>query len=116
MALATMSALLVGRALAVKGISSTDKLVLIGLADCTNTASGLCFPSVGWLAETVTETTERTVQRSLRRLETRGLIATVKRPGTSSMYTVFPPGAAGVGPSIAHHPAPGAPRGDICRA
>jgi hypothetical protein len=86
-----MSAKLVGQALAAKGLHPTEKLILIGLADCTNTATGACFPSVAWLADEVAECSTRQVRRWLRSLEDRGWIETVSRPGTSSRYVVHTP-------------------------
>lgn len=84
-----MSARLVGRALEVKGLDPVPKLILIGLADCTNTATGLCFPSAEWLAG-VAGCTERHVRRVIGDLEARGLISIHRRPGKSNLYTVLP--------------------------
>lgn len=86
-----MSAKLVGQALTLRGLNPTEKLILIALADCTNTATGRCMPSIPWLSE-VAEKSERTVQRWLRSLEDRRIIAVIPRAGTSNMYQVFPHG------------------------
>lgn len=86
-----MSAKLVGQALTARGLNPTEKLILIALADCTNTGTGRCMPSISWLAA-VAEKSERTVQRWLRSLEDRRLIAVIPRAGTSNLFQVFPHG------------------------
>ena len=106
-----MSAKLVGLALTQAGLHPTEKLILIGLADCTNTVTGKCFPSVSWLAN-VAECSERTVQRWLRALEDKRLIETVPRAGTSSIYLVLQGGDTHVTPT-SEGVTPMSPGGDI---
>jgi len=86
-----MSIKLVSMVLELPAIGRANRLVLLGLADCSNAKTGLCFPSKATLA-TVAECTPRQVQRSLRDLEDMGLISTVQRPGRSSLYALFPNG------------------------
>ena len=62
--------------------SSTNKLVLLLLAECHNSETRTAWPSVQWLADHA-ELSRRSVQRALRDLEYRGLIARVGWPGTS---------------------------------
>lgn len=84
-----MSATLVGLALERRGLSKTEKLVLIGLADCSNTATGECFPAIPWLSR-VALCSERHASRCVKHLETMRLILVARRPGKSSNYIVFP--------------------------
>ena len=61
-------------------LTKADALVLAALIDYTNDAQGFAWPSVEALAR-VTDLTGRSVQRSCRRLEAAGLIATVSGGG-----------------------------------
>lgn len=106
-----MSAKLVGLALSQGGLHPTEKLILIALADCTNTHTGKCFPSIQWLAA-VAECSERTVQRWLRELESKRLIETVPRAGTSNLFLVLTGGDTHVTPSP-EGVTPTSPGGDI---
>lgn len=69
---------------------STDKLVLLMLANLAD-ENGFCFPSHSYLAR-VTEMSERSVQRSIERLVSRGLLIKEsrykERGQTSNGYTV----------------------------
>lgn len=60
-------------ALTVKAGNTANKIILLLLADRHNPDEDSAWPSVGWLA-TQAEMSRRTVQRSLRDLEHRGLI------------------------------------------
>lgn len=68
-----MAVQVMGEALRTTGVTSTEKLVLIGLADHANHDGTGAWPSVATLAE-YADVTERTVQRCLRSLEDKGLI------------------------------------------
>ena len=71
--------------------SSTDKLVLLMVANLAD-ENGFCFPSYSYLAR-VTEMSERSVQRSIVRLVSAGLLKKEKRFNgagqTSNGYTVI---------------------------
>lgn len=68
-----MASKLVGLALEVKGLSPRAKLVLIAIADATNSKDGLSFPSRKQLAE-VAECSVDTVDRSIKDLVAEGLL------------------------------------------
>lgn len=84
-----MSAKLVGKALEQRGLSHSEKLTLIALADCTNSATGVCWPSMLWISNVI-ERSARQTRTIVRKLEERGFVSTSHRPGTSSTYVVFP--------------------------
>lgn len=72
--------------------NTTRKLVLVALADAHNERTGLCFPSVTSLAETV-ETSGRTIIRCLNELADAGFIERQTRHGkhgrrTTNSYTL----------------------------
>lgn len=101
-----MAAKLVGMALETRGLTPVAKLVLVGLADCSNALTGACFPSKAWLAD-VAEVSERHVQRCIKTLEERGLITVNRRSGKSSYYGLFPNGPETLGlppPETPRHP------------
>jgi hypothetical protein len=69
-------------------VSSTEKLVLLVLADCHNDETGRCFPGLAYLS-TVTGLNRRTIQRSIQRLEQAGVICVQRGDGyQSSTYTL----------------------------
>lgn len=74
-------------ALRVRGLEPTDKLLLALLADHAN-EEGLAWPSVSRLAAGL-ERTERTVQLALKRLEAKGLIQRLDRPGKPTLYRLL---------------------------
>lgn len=84
-----MSAKLVGIALEVPGISATEKLLLVILADNTNAHTLRCDPS--W-ASTAAKCclSESGVRKVAKRLEDRGLLEVIHRPGTTNQYRVLP--------------------------
>ena len=71
---------------ALSGMSSTQKLVLISLADQAND-DGVCWPSI---PRTVKRTclSERAVRAAIRELEMLGILETTSRSGTSSVYKI----------------------------
>lgn len=66
------------------GITSTQKLVLIALADWCNDA-GICWPSISTLARK-TSLSERGLRKVLRNLEEAGLLETEIKPGKGNLY------------------------------
>jgi Helix-turn-helix domain len=74
-------------------LSSTQKLVLLSLADNAND-HGECYPSIANVAAR-TCLHERTVQTTIRTLAQMGYVRIVPRPGTSTLYRLSTtPGAA----------------------
>jgi len=71
-------------AIHVAGISSTEKLVLIALADHVNEA-GECWPSLVRLMD-LTGFSRQGVVNAVHRLEQHGLIRRVKRSGRATVY------------------------------
>lgn len=67
-------------------LSAFDKLVLLALADISDD-EGRCFPSMRTLTEKC-GMDDRTVQRSLRRLQWEGYVERQMRDGRSTLYTV----------------------------
>ena len=100
-----MSAKLVGRALEMRGLSKAEKLILIGLADCSNSSTGACYPSISWLAA-VAEVSERHAVRCVKELESLRLIRVDRRPGRSSDYVIFPVDDLGSTPDTMTGPTP----------
>lgn len=68
-------------------LSAFDKLVLLALADISDD-EGRCFPSMRTLTEKC-GMDERTVQRSLKRLQGDGYVDRQMRDGRSTVYTVI---------------------------
>ncbi len=67
-----------------KGLTPTQKLVLLALADCVNGSSEMsCFPGQETLADRCA-VTERHIRNVLKELERRNLIAVENRPGEGS--------------------------------
>jgi hypothetical protein len=58
--------------------TSTEKLVLVAIADRSDD-DGISFPSIGWLVEKCQPISEPTVKRSVASLATQGLIEKTKR-------------------------------------
>lgn len=69
-------------------IGSTDKLVLLALADNANDA-GVCWPSMATIARKC-GLSERAARVAMRRLEAGGHVSSTDRTGTSRLYTVHP--------------------------
>jgi hypothetical protein len=69
-----------------QGIGSTEKLVLLAIADNGND-QGVCWPSMATLARK-TALTERGIQKVLVRLEELRLVGRIERPGRSNVYQV----------------------------
>ncbi len=88
--------------------SSTDKLVLLALADNANDA-GVCWPSVSNLC-IKTSLAERSVRQSIARLRECGYVEVKPREGHSNWFVVTP--ASGAPPDGAT-PAPDAPLHDV---
>ncbi|MDQ6988484.1 MAG: helix-turn-helix domain-containing protein [Mariprofundaceae bacterium] len=70
-----------------KGIKSSDKIVLLSLADRANEAH-VCFPSITRLAAD-TCLNRKTIIECLLRLENSGLIRSKKRGGSVNVYTLI---------------------------
>ena len=71
---------------ALSGMSSTQKLVLISLADQAND-DGVCWPSIPRMVKR-TCLSERAVRSAIRELEMLGILETTSRSGTSSVYKI----------------------------
>lgn len=69
-------------------LASTDKLVLLALADNANDA-GVCWPSIATVARKC-GLKERATRIAVRRLEQAGHVTSLDRSGTSRIYTVHP--------------------------
>lgn len=67
--------------------TATEKLVLILIADCISTETGIGWPSVDYLSEHAM-CSVRTVQRSIRSLEKQGMISVEVKPGRSNIYRI----------------------------
>ncbi len=70
----------------IQGLSGTEKLVLLALADNANDA-GECFPSMSMLAQK-TCVCERAVRNAIRDLEASGYVSSSSRAGTSTLYRI----------------------------
>ena len=66
-------------------IPSSEKLVLLCLADCHNADTGQCNPSVSYIA-TKTSLDRKTVLKSLRSLNDREILSRAKVEGSSNQY------------------------------
>lgn len=90
-----MSIKLMNQAWEVKGLDPTAKLVLMCLADHANEDDRTCWPAMATIARKC-DVSARTVQRHMRALEERGLIALRKqRQGDSNLYFILPSMADG---------------------
>lgn len=69
-------------------IEHNQKYVLIALADQANDFGKECWPSIAYLA-TKCNLSDRSVQRSLKKLEEDGLISRQARYGRSTYFTIF---------------------------
>lgn len=69
--------------------SSTDKLVLVALADYAN-AQGRCWPSMDTLSRR-TELTPRTVQKAVARLKSLGWVEVIHTSGHSNVFVIHTP-------------------------
>lgn len=86
-------------------IPSTEKLVLLALADNAND-DGECWPSIGTIADK-TALSERTVHYAIKRLAQSGHLLIKNRFGCSNLFTLIPARGA---PLHEIHPAPDAPQ------
>jgi DNA-binding transcriptional ArsR family regulator len=82
-----MAVEVVARVWAAEGLSATEKLVLLRIADYAGPDGGNAYPSVTTIAAQ-TSLTDRAVRGVLRRLEDRGVLVTSHREGRSSYYRV----------------------------
>ena len=73
-----MSLIAIEWALTRPGLTPSEKLVLIGLADCHNGETGRCHPSARRLSERLV-LPQKTVTDCLRRLRAKGLVASIPR-------------------------------------
>jgi hypothetical protein len=71
----------------VPGLTTMQRLVLVRLADRSRDGNYRCWPSTEGLAHDCA-TTRRTVQRTLRQLETMGAIVTSPTPGRANSYVL----------------------------
>ncbi|BAQ88978.1 putative DnaA recombination protein [uncultured Mediterranean phage uvMED] len=67
-----------------KGLSKTEKLVYLSLADQAND-EGVCFPSINYTANR-TDSSRRGVQMAVRSLARKGLLEIFERKNQSSVY------------------------------
>lgn len=65
--------------------NSTQKLILIILADCYNDETQRCYPSYQYIAK-LAGCSQCTVHRAIKELEDNGIIEVTKRDGKSSYY------------------------------
>lgn len=91
-------------------VASTEKLVLLALADNANDA-GCCWPSMATIARKC-GLSERATRLAMRRLEAAGHVSSVDRVGTSRLYSVHPGTSCPPAPDASRHdmPVPPAPR------
>lgn len=80
-----MSVQMLSAAWAQDGLTSNQKLVLLGLANWCNSESQTAWPSIPVLAERCS-LTPRSVQRIIKQLRDLGLISVEQRSNTSSVY------------------------------
>lgn len=103
-------------------LGSTDKLVLLALADNAND-NGVCWPSVPRIADKAS-LSDRAVRNSIARLQSDGQIQIEERYGRSNVFTITPVPRAGVhdvqgctpftpNPCTSFTPASGAPLHDV---
>ncbi len=97
-----MSTIISSACWSLEGMSSTQKLVLISLADQAND-DGVCWPGMQRLMQR-TCLTERAIRGAIRWLEASGLLVTTVRSGTSNSYKITPKDYR----EQAHTPAPDA--------
>lgn len=81
-----MSNIISAKCWVLKELSSSEKFVLVSLADQAND-SGVCWPSVGSISLR-TALTDRTVQKAMKSLIERGLLTRNERRGRSTVYNV----------------------------
>jgi hypothetical protein len=101
-----MSIALMTDAWKLTGLSSTQKLVLLSLADNAND-QGECYPSVRQMVER-TCLSERAVRDAIRSLETIGYVRSLPRVGTSTVYVLELSQKDAQTPAAAAPPAPNA--------
>lgn len=87
--------------------SSTDKLVLLVLANYADDDGRNCFPSVATVVRQ-SGLSERTVQMAFGRLEKAGYLQVIHRRGRSNLFRVLTPAAAAPPPPQQLHPTPAA--------
>ncbi|WP_197513488.1 helix-turn-helix domain-containing protein [Bordetella bronchialis] len=88
-----MSIALMTEAWKLQGLSSTQKLVLLSLADNAND-QGECYPSIATIVHR-TCLSERAVQSAVRSLRDLGYVKSMARLGTSTVYLLTIAGAGG---------------------
>ena len=84
-----------------EGLTSTQKFVLVSLADQAND-EGVCWPSIGSIAQR-TCLTERAVQLAMRELIALNLVQKDERVNRSSVFTVTPERHSGEPRSPVNH-------------
>ena len=92
-----MSVEMLSAAWAQDGLSSNQKLVLLGLANWCNSQSQTAWPSISTLAKRCSLTT-RSVQRIIKQLQELGLISVEQRNSTSNVYRFHLEGRQSVTP------------------
>lgn len=83
-----MSTIIMSQCWPLQGMSSSQKAVLISLADQSND-DGVCWPSVGTIAKR-TCLSERSVQEALQWLQATGAVFREYKANRSTVYTVTP--------------------------
>jgi len=68
-------------------VPSSEKLVLLCLADCHNADTGQCNPSVNYISRQ-TSLERKTVLKALSLLNDKSLLSRVKVSGSSNWYTL----------------------------
>lgn len=79
-------------------LSSTDKLVLLALADNSND-EGICWPSIATIVKK-TDLSERSVHYSIERLKTLKFIAVDSKPGSSNIFRLLIGGCTTCTPGV----------------
>lgn len=99
-----MSYAIINAVFAIEGISSTQKMVALVLAQHANDA-GECFPSMERMVK-MTSLSDRAVQKAICELEKVGIITRQVRSGRATIYTINPRTTftpeAGSPPNVVH--------------
>ena len=67
--------------------TSTQKFVLVALANCLNSVDGRCDPSIGTISH-VTGFSDRCVQKAIAELASIGLLTPIRRPQRSTAFVL----------------------------
>ena len=73
------------------GVSPSQKLVLIGIANCHNEATGIAYPSIMYLSQK-TGLDRKTVMKAIADLEQQGILSRKLKRGENTIYILNMPG------------------------